>query len=233
VAGQGSLPVGPGLEYRFELDYLFGKDRVANTDFAGGMLDMNDGDLRGFNVYADVTQKLSVGRPLDVGLLFGLGSGDGDKTGGAGNLNRIQTMGFFAYTNVWEDSIMPDVEGISPQGLGSPASRGYRELENTIAVQGRVGAAPWKPVRLDASYTLLRATKPVHGWNAMGPTTATARSLGQELDANATVTLYPSLKVAVLFGWFMTGDAAALLVNGDTAVKEDAWEIKQTLTYIF
>ena len=86
-----------------------------------------------------------------MGATFGMGSGDDDVTGGQGNLNKIQTMGSFPLTNVWEDSVMPDVGGISPQGLGSPVSRGYREFENTTAVQGRVRLKPARPLELTAS----------------------------------------------------------------------------------
>ena len=53
-------------------------------------------------------------------VVFGRGSGDEDYGSGEGNINRLKTMGFFYLTEVWEDSIMPDEEGITPQGLGAP-----------------------------------------------------------------------------------------------------------------
>lgn len=70
-------------------------------------MDVNNGDLSGYNLDADARMKL-----------------------GAGNINKVRTNGFFYVTEVWEDSLMPDEEGITPQGLGSPASRDCREFEN-------------------------------------------------------------------------------------------------------
>ncbi|NIX57622.1 MAG: hypothetical protein GWN14_17295, partial [candidate division Zixibacteria bacterium] len=58
-------------------------------------------------------------------MVGGRGSGDDDVTGGDGNVNKLRTSGFFYITEIWEDSIMPDEEGITPQGLGAPNVRGY------------------------------------------------------------------------------------------------------------
>ena len=233
VRAAGLVALAQGLHYDIEVDALTGKDGIANTSHAGNLLDVNDGNLSGWNAWLALTQKLDVGMPVDVGLSAGAGSGDGDPMGGGGNLNRIQTMGFFALTNVWEDSIMPDVAGISPQGLGSPVSRGYRELENTTVAQLRLGVAPFKDLRIDTSLTWLQATEPVHGWDAQGPTAVTSRDLGYEIDANLTAKLWDGLTVRSELGWFVPGEAAALLINGTTAAKEVAWESKFIVQYVF
>ncbi len=234
ATASGKASVAQGLTWMAEVDYLFGKDDVDNADHAGGLLDRNDGTLMGFNALVKATQALDVGVPFDLTVLAGLGSGDDDPAGGKGNLNRIQTAGYWPLTNVWEDSVMPDVGGISPQGLGSPASRGYRELENTTAAQLGLGVVPWKPLRLEASYTFLRATQDVHGFDATGtPTADTSKDLGQEIDVNLKLTILPGLKYLVLFGYFLPGDASALLINGDTQNTDAAWEVKQVLMYAF
>lgn len=230
LAGHGKFD--KGFSWKAEADVLFGEDAVDNADHAAGALDRNDGSLFGWNVLADATQKLPLkigaGGGADVGALFGMGSGDDDPGSGAGNVNKLSTMGFWSMTNVWEDSVMPDVEGISPQGLGSPISRGYRELENTTAIQGRVGVVPVKPLRIEGSFTWLMATQPVHGFDATGaPGGATARDLGWEIDANAIVTLRDGgVTGKVLFGWFQPGEAAGLLINGNADSLDPAWEVK-------
>ncbi|MDP2304703.1 MAG: hypothetical protein Q8P18_01580 [Pseudomonadota bacterium] len=231
LAGNGKLDMG--LAWKAEADVLFGEDAIDNADHSGGegkagALDRNDGSLFGWNLLADATQTLPLPIGADVGALFGLGSGDEDPTSGAGNVNKLSTMGHWSLTNVWEDSVMPDVEGISPQGLGSPVTRGYRELENTTAIQGRVGVVPHKVLRLESSFTWLQATQPVRGFDATGtPTDTSARDLGWELDANAILTLREGGVVGkVLFGWFQPGEAAGLLINGTADHLDPAWEIK-------
>ena len=234
LALDGSADIAKGLKWGFEFDFLTGDDDFDNADHAGGLLDKNDGSLSGFNALAHATQKLDVGVPFDIGLVVGMGSGDDDPTEGGGNLNRIITMGRWPLTNVWEDSVMPDIGGISPQGLGSPVSRGYRELENTTVAQLKLGLVPTERLRLEASYTYLEATQDVHGWDAMGvPTDETASDLGMEIDVNLKLTIYEELKYIVLFGYFMPGDAAALLMNGNTDKTEAAMEVKQVLLYKF
>jgi hypothetical protein len=107
-------------------------------------------------------------------------------------------------------------------------SRGYRELQNTTAVQGRVGVKPVKQLRLESSFTWLQATQPVHGFDATGaPTAATAQDLGWEVDVNAHVSLRDDAVFGkVLFGYFQPGDAAGLLIGGTTDNLEAAWEVK-------
>jgi len=230
----GKLDVAGGLLFELEGDYLFGSDDIDNDTHGGGTLDINDGDLSGYNAYVKVTQKLDAAVPFDVGALFGMGSGDDDPTGGAGNINKIQTMGFFPLTNVWEDSVMPDVGGISPQGLGSPVSRGYREFENTTAIQARLGVVPWKPMRLEASYTYLKATQPVFGFEADGtPSSDSATDLGQEIDANLHLNIYKGFGYKALFGYFIPGEASGYLINGVETHLDPAWELKQVVTAKF
>lgn len=231
----GTVDVLGGLDLAFEGDFLFGDDRVRNGDHAGGLLDRNDGLLLGWNVWGKVAPTLVVGPvQLHPALAVGAGSGDADPTGGRGNLNRIQTMGFFPLTHVWEDSVMPDVAGISPQGLGSPVSRGYRELENTFALQGRFGVTPAAPVTLATSYTWLRAVAPIHGWDATGaPTAVTSQDIGHEVDVDLVVRLLPRVTCTALFGAFVPGEGAALLITGDAANRQTAWEVKQVVDIAF
>ena len=234
LAGNLHLDVLAGLDVDVEVDYLTGKDLVDNTTTAGGLIDINDGTLQGTNVLFKATQKAKLGVPMDLGLTFGWGSGDDDPTSGKGNINKIQTMGFFPLTNVWEDSVMPDIAGISPQGLGSPVSRGYRELENTTVVMAKVGVKPVELLRLEASFTFIQATQPVHGFDAGGaPTAETAKDLGQEVDANLILNVYDNVTYKALFGYFVPGDAAALLINGNTDHKDPAWELKQVVDVKF
>ena len=230
ISATGKFPVAEGLAWAAEGDWLMGRDDVKNRDHAGGVLDINNGTLSGWNALLKADQSFDAGIPLGVGATFGMGSGDDDVTGGQGNLNKIQTMGSFPLTNVWEDSVMPDVGGISPQGLGSPVSRGYREFENTTAVQGRVRLKPARPLELTASYTWLHATQPIRGFDAEGaPTADSTQDLGSEVDVNGVVTITKGLSYAALFGYFMPGAAASRLITGTAANTEAAWEIKQVL----
>ncbi len=233
VQAQGRIEVGQGLLYNVELDVLRGDDDIDNADFAGNLLDRNDGSLQGFNAYLTLQQKLTAGIPADVKLTLGAGSGDDDPSRGPGNINRIQTMGYFGLTNVWEDSVMPDAEGISPQGLGSPVSRGYRELENTTVVMVTLGANPAPSLRVEAAYAYLRSTEPVFGWTAAGPTTQASHDLGQEFDLNVMWAIRPGLQLIGQYGVFLPGDGAALLINGDLAKKQPAWEAKHILQWAF
>ena len=231
----GTLPVAAGLTLALEFDGLVGRDNVDNTDHAGGTLDINNGTLNGFNGYLRADQAFAAGPVgLRAGVLFGIGSGDNDKTGGRGNINKIQTMGFFPLTNVWEDSVMPDISGISPQGLGSPVSRGYREFENTLAVQGRFGITPWGPIKLDLSYTFLRAVAPIAGFDATGtPTDDESSDIGHEIDADLVVTIWPGVTYKALFGVFLPGDGAGYLMLGHADNLTPAWELKQVVTVAF
>ncbi|MCK6515132.1 alginate export family protein [Myxococcota bacterium] len=234
AAGSGTAPVLGGLSWAAEAAWLQGQDDVANLDSAGGTLDINNGQLKGWVAYALADQTLGEALPVSVGAAFGAGSGDADRAGGDGNLNKIMTMGQFNFTNVWEDSVMPDQEGISPQGLGSPLSRGYREFENTIAVQGRLGVKPHDKVKLLATYTFLQATTPIQGWDATGALTdAQSSSLGQEVDFNLDWNVWKGFSYQAQTGVFLPGDAAGLLILGHSNNLAPAWEIKQVVTAKF
>ncbi len=225
VSADLKFDVGEGLEIQGEADVLVGNDDVANTDHSAGMLDINNGNLFGWNGYLRAKQHVS--EPLSLGLAFGIGSGDSDKTSGSGNINKIQTMGFFPLTNVWEDSVMPDIGGISPQGLGSPVSRGYRELENTTALQLFSTLEPVDRLKLMLSGTYLLATTPIQGFDATGaPTGDGASDLGFEVDLNGTYAITKGLSATALTGVFVPGAAAANLITGDASNRDIAWEIK-------
>jgi hypothetical protein len=216
-----------GLTWKAEADWLRGRDLVRNEGFQDGLLDVNDGVLTGGNAYADVQQAFELGVPLLAGVTLGMGSGDEDPRSGHGNVNRMSTMGFFPLLNVWEDSVMPDIEGISPQGLGSPVSRGYRELENTMVAAARVGADPVERLHVEVVGAGLLATEPVHAfdWEDV-PVDRTARRLGAEIDANATLTVLEGLQVRELAGVFLPGRAAAYVINGNAATLDPAWELR-------
>jgi len=223
------LDVGAGLSLDGEANVLVGEDLVHNTDYRDNVLDINDGRISGYTVYAAAVQSLDVGVPVEIGARFGQGSGDPDPTSGRGNVTRLATMGFFPLTNVFEDSVMPDVEGISPQGLGSPVSRGYRELENTTAVQGVWAVEPHRVLRIDGSYTYLRATQPVTSWSADGPGTRSAQDLGHEVDLNVGLRLLENVQFKALSGVFLPGQASGFLIRGTDTSLEPVWELKNVV----
>lgn len=231
-----------GLKLEGEANYLFGKDDFARTNSgANQLLDINNGDLTGYNLFAKATKTL--GRKADFGLLFGMGSGDDDVTGGKGNVNHLKTMGFFYMTELWDDSIMPDEEGITPQGLGAPNIRGYRELENTTIGQVNLTYRPTAQWRTFVSGSLIRATQPVRGWTAgangvVTPeqfTAETSKDLGKEIAALVTYQPYPRLDLTLRGGHFWAGDASLLMVHGrtDIAQKKNPWELKGEVTFRF
>ncbi|MFP4624562.1 MAG: hypothetical protein ACLFRX_10320, partial [Gemmatimonadota bacterium] len=75
-----------GLNVQGEVDYLTGTDDVDNaTSGPNQLLDINNGELSGYNLYAKATK--SVGPKADLGVVFGRGSGDDDLTSGEGNIN--------------------------------------------------------------------------------------------------------------------------------------------------
>jgi len=222
------------LTIKGELDYLTGKDKINNTTFGPKqMWDINNGDLSGYNIYLKTNYAAT--DKVSVGAVFGMGSGDDDLTSGKGNVNKLRTSGFFYITEVWEDSIMPDEEGITPQGLGAPNVRGYRELENTTILQLNTTLKPVPNVSCFFSYNYLKATQPIPKWDANGNPdySETATDLGQEVDFKISYKMYKELDLTLRGGVFMPGDAAAFLINGTNAYKENAWELKATITYKF
>lgn len=218
----------------FEADYLMGKDDIKNTDHGSNqMLDINEGDLSGFNFYLKFTHATT--DKLSIGGVFGMGSGDDNVTKGKGNVNKLRTSGFFYITEIWEDSIMPDEEGITPQGLGAPNVRGYRELENTTIVQLNATFKPIKKLTLFGSYNYIKATQPIPKWDANGNPdySSTASDLGQEVDFRCSYKIYKELDFTIRGGYFMPGKAAGYLINGNDKYSDAAWELKSTITYKF
>ena len=223
-----------------EVDLLTGHDKIANVNSGPNQLvDVNDGSLSGYNLYADLKTPLG---PGTLGFVFGRGSGDDDPMSGGGNINKIRTNGFFYVSEIWEDSIMPDEEGITPQGLGSPASRGYREFENSTLVQANY---TWN---INEAFTYLiaalwvQATEPLQPWRdgngngaidpgELGP--ESSNDLGSELDMRVTWNLYPGLSWVVRGGVFWPGDASGYLINGTAAHDARAWELRTTIRFAF
>lgn len=223
-----------------EVDYLTGKDDIPNTNSGPAqLLDVNNGDLDGYNVYLDA--KMPVGK-VTLGAVFGMGSGDDDPMSGKGNINKIRTNGFFYVNEIWEDSIMPDEEGITPQGLGSPASRGYREFENTTLLQLNATFPLAKDLKLFLSGTYVRATEALSPWTdangngviepgEFGPEKSS--DLGSEIDFKLDWTLMKNLVWTFRGGVFFPGDASGYLINGTNRWKENAWELRTTVRFDF
>jgi hypothetical protein len=223
-----------------EADYLTGKDDIPNlTSGPAQLLDVNNGDLDRYHVHVDA--KLPVGKAT-LGAVFGMGSGDEDPMSGKGNINKIRTNGFFYVNEIWEDSIMPDEEGITPQGLGSPASRGYRELENTTLFQLNVSVPLAKDFKLFLSGSYMRATEALSPWRdangngviepgEFGP--GKSNDLGSEIDFKLDWNLMKNLVWTFRGGVFFPGDASGYLINGVNTWKEDAWELRTTVRFDF
>ncbi len=218
-----------------EFDYLMGKDDISNTDHGDKQLvDINDGDLSGYNIYLKANYTAT--DKLSVGAVGGMGSGDDDLTGGKGNVNKLRTSGFFYVTEIWEDSIMPDEEGITPQGLGAPNVRGYRELENTTLFQLNGNYKVLKNFSTFLSYTYIKATQPIYAWTNDGKPDmdgASSTDLGQEIDFRIQYTMHEGLNFLLRGGYFIPGDAAGYLINGNTDNADPVWELKGMVVYKF
>ena len=220
-----------------EVDILTGKDDIPNSmdNNPKQKYDVNNGDISGMNIYLKPT--LAVNDKLSIGAVIGRGSGDSDWTGGKGNVNRLRTVGFFYVTEIWEDSIMPDEEGITPQGLGAPNTRGYREFENTTLLQLNATLKPSPKLSLFASASLIRATQPIHAWQADGKKVtildAASSDIGKEVDFKIDYKIYKNLIWTLRGGYLAVGDAACYLINGTNKWKKNPTELKMTLTYKF
>jgi hypothetical protein len=231
------------LTLNYEANYLMGKDEIDNTGFAGRLntspsaidplkYDINNGDLAGYNLY--VKMDYAAADAVSVGVVAGMGSGDDDPTGGKGNVNKLRTAGFFYLTEVWEDSIMPDEEGITPQGLGAPNIRAYRELENTTALQLNSTFTLTSNWKLFGSFTYLRSTQPVFAWTNTGPVlTTSANDLGWEVDLKTDYKIYSNLTFTFRAGYFSPGTAAKYLINGSDTWELAPWELKSEITFAF
>jgi len=217
-----------------EADYLMGSDDIANTVHGNKQMnDINNGDLSGHNIYAKATY--AVNDKLKVGLVGGLGSGDDDLTSGEGNINKLRTSGFFYITEIWEDSIMPDEEGITPQGLGAPNVRGYRELENTTIIQINGEYKICEKLTGFLSYSHIMSTEDIYEWVDGAPNMngESATDLGSEIDFRFSYKFYDELSAHLRGGYFMPGDAAGYLINGSNTLDDPAYEIKGMLTFKF
>ncbi|MDP6581446.1 MAG: hypothetical protein QF681_12395, partial [Vicinamibacterales bacterium] len=237
VAANGTS--GPWT-FKGELDVLTGNDDIANTNSGPNELtDVNNGDLRGYNVFLEA--KTAFG-PGTLGFDFGRGSGDDDPMSGAGNINKIRTNGFFFITEIWEDSIMPDEEGITPQGLGSPGSRAYREFENTTLFQVNYEWNISERLTYFASGTWMQATNPISAWfdtdgsGAIDPGELGAESsddLGKELNMRMTWNLDRGLTWIFRGGAYWPGEGAGFLINGTRLHDRTAYELRTTLRFSF
>lgn len=227
-----------GWSAQGEASYLMGSDDIDQAVIdARQISDINNGDLKGWNLYLKVDKDLTP--DFALGGVFGMGSGDDDVTSGDGNVNKLRTSGFFYLTEVWEDSIMPDEEGITPQGLGAPNVRGYRELENTTAFQLNATAKPHPKWTVFASYTFLKATEPIPAWsvNGDGETVVdydeASDEIGSEFDYRISWAIVPSCTVGVRGGFFFPGDGAGNLINGSATYDDMAYETKGFVTVKF
>jgi len=140
---------------------------------------------------------------------------------------------------------MPDEEGITPQGLGAPNVRAYRELENTTIVQLNGNIKLFPKFSAFLSYSYIMATNDVYAWskvdeNGDGTVDFTrmdlnnsATDLGQEIDFKFTYKMYDELALILRGGYFMPGDAAGYLINGNTNASDPAYELKGMVLYKF
>lgn len=241
IAGTSKLDK---LTLTYEANYLIGKDDIDNQTHAGFLntsdgsktdalkYDINNGDLSGYNVY--LKMNYAVSDVVTLGLVGGMGSGDDDPTKGEGNVNKLRTAGFFNLTEVWEDSIMPDEEGITPQGLGAPNVRAYRELENTTAIQANALFKITPKWNFFTSFTYLKATQPIYAWTAAGPDlTKSADDIGMEIDFKTNYKIYDKLTLSFMGGYFIPGTGAQYLINGNDNNDDPAYELKTTITFAF
>lgn len=231
------------LTLNYEANYLMGKDEIDNTTHRGRLntspsamdplkYDINDGDLAGYNLY--LKMNYAVADAVSIGVVAGMGSGDDDPTSGKGNVNKLRTAGFFYITEMWEDSIMPDEEGITPQGLGAPNIRAYRELENTTAIQINSTFKLTPVWSLFGAFTYLKATQPVYAWTAAGPDLNTsADDLGWEVDLKTDYKIYSNLTFTFRAGYFSPGTAAKYLILGSDKGHLSPWELKSEVTFAF
>lgn len=223
------------LTLDYEVNYLKGKDKINNSGYGPTLdIDINNGDIDGGNIYLKCVYSAS--DKVKPGFIIGVGSGDPDGPWqGKGNVTKLRTAGFFYITEVWEDSIMPDEEGITPQGLGAPNVRGYRELENTIIGQANLNFNPVPDLSLFVSYSYIRANKPIYAWSSSGPNpNLSAKDLGWEVDFKADYKVHDGKVILTLRGgYFKPGRAAGYLINGTDEYKKAAWELKGEVWFNF
>ena len=241
VAGKSKIN---DLTLTYEANYLMGSDDINNQTHAGFLntsdgsktdalkYDINNGDLTGYNVYLKMDYNVS--DFVTLGLAAGMGSGDDDPTSGEGNVNKLRTSGFFYLTEVWEDSIMPDEEGITPQGLGAPNIRAYRELENTTAIQANANFNITPKWSFFTSFTYLMATQPIYAWTGAGPDLSkSADDIGMEFDFKTAYKIYDKLTLIFRGGYFIPGTGGQYLINGHDQNDDPAYELKTMILFKF
>ncbi len=194
-------------------------------------LDINDGNISGWNLYADLSVA-DVAPGITPGFKLGAGSGDSDVRSGAGNINKLQTEGWFYICEVWEDSIMPDLTGITPQGLGAPWPRGYREFENQILLQANL---TWKPApkwTIFGSYTWVQAQQDIPAWGTE-PSSDKKQTGGYANTANSNLSEFINDASHRYTGTYSDGTAYTTYGGPDyTRVSKDlGTEIDLMLTY--
>jgi len=226
---------GP-IDFDLEYNQLSGVDRVQNASAgASELLDVNNGDLKGSNLYARIAVQ---GNRWEIGGILAQGTGDDDPTSGEGNLNRLRTDGNFFITEVWEDSVMPP-RGFHPGGLGSPLSRGYRELENTRILQGFLGFKPTPSTHISGSVSLIRSSEDLRPWadtNGDGVIVAEefgselSNELGSEFDWRFDWTVDSQVTLSVRGGVFLPRVAAGYLLHGTGEHQEAATEHRLTIS---
>lgn len=233
-----SLGVRRGvLHIDAEVDQLSGTDRVKNVNSGQfEMHDVNNGDLKGSNLYARVALE---GARLELGGTFAQGSGDDDPRIGEGNINSIRETGWFYITEVWEDTVALDEDGVAPGGLGSPFVRGYRGLENTRILQGHAALQASRRLRVTGTFSLIRATKGIRSWvdaNGDGSIEASefgsrlSTQLGSEIDGRFDWHLDRDATLSLRGGMFFPREAAGWLVHGTSKYQEKVREIRLHLT---
>ncbi|MBK8232299.1 MAG: hypothetical protein IPK72_17360 [Candidatus Eisenbacteria bacterium] len=225
------------LQIDAELDQLSGTDRVPNSDSGTfERFDVNNGDLTGSNLYARFAL---AGSRIELGGTFAQGSGDDDPRTGEGNINSLHTNGYFGLTEIWEDTIALDEQGIAPGGLGSPFVRGYRGLENTRVLQAHAALQATRGTRVTGSFSLIRATKAIRGW-ADGNTdgvisadefgSAISTQLGSEIDGRIDWKLRNDATLSLRGGMFFPREAVGWLIHGTAKYQEKSQELRLLLT---
>ncbi|MFN8548789.1 MAG: hypothetical protein U0527_12690 [Candidatus Eisenbacteria bacterium] len=220
-----------------EFDQLTGTDRVKNANSGQfEMHDVNNGDLKGSNLYARLAL---AGSRIELGGTFAQGSGDDDPRAGEGNINSIRETGWFYITEVWEDTVALDEDGVAPGGLGSPFVRGYRGLENTRILQGHAALQASQRLRVTGTFSLIRASKGIRSWadaNGDGAIDASefgsrvSTELGSEIDGRFDWHLDHDATLSLRGGMFFPREAAGWLVHGTSKYQEKVREIRLHLT---
>lgn len=227
------------LQADLEFDYLKGVDRVRNADSGlDERHDVNNGDLQGMNLFGRLA--LTGGR-LDLSGTVVLASGDPDPFQFEGNINSLRNDGRWFLTEVWENGLALDRQGLAPQGLGNPFVRAYRGVENTTAVQGALAFRLRSNLKVGGSFTLLRATEALRPWTDLDQDGRISREewgkeadgksgesteLGSEIDGLLEWLPDPRVTLSLRGGIFSPGPAAGYLINGTQTYQESPFGLR-------